>query len=116
MINNVEPDWLRGRMPPEGMELCTGLEIKGELSGSFYLKDAWMILLQLPGFPKENILIGKELQLQPRIGLARQRVARLLSFGDNNPRGDELGGRNLSFFQNCLAFVSYAVLVCKLTL
>ena len=56
MINNVEPDWLRGRMPPEGMELCTGLEIKGELSGSFYLKDAWMILLQLPAFPKGKYL------------------------------------------------------------
>ena len=68
-----------------------------------------MIMLQLPAFPKGWyfgwILDRKELRAQPRIRLAWQTMVELFFFGCS--RGDEIGGRSLPFFQNCVAFVSY---------
>ena len=67
-------------MPPEYTEIKRGLAL--------WLSPSWMIVLQLPAFPKESILGGKELQVQPRIGLVWQRVSGFFFFG--YPRGDEL--------------------------
>ena len=82
-------------MPPEHMELWVRrFGIRERLSdglslalGLFFLEDAWMIMLQLPALPNGWFLDGKELQAQPRIGLAWQRVA-CLFFGCS--RGDRL--------------------------
>ena len=102
MVNGIGWDWLRNSVTPERMELWTkSFEIKEGLSGSwtgwhgspwflgYFLKDAWMIVLQQPAFPKgwDGILDGKELQAQLKIRLARHRVAGLF-FGCS--RGDRL--------------------------
>ena len=64
-------------------------------------------------FRTDNIFDGKELQAQLRFRLAQQRVAGLF-FACSI--GSRLWSISLPFFQNCVAFVSYIVLVCKLTL
>lgn len=61
--------------------------MKRRLSGSPFLRDAWVAVLQLPGSPKEGVWGGKDLWAQPRAGLAGQRVAGLFL---GRSRGDEL--------------------------
>ena len=96
------------------------------LAGVLWLLDCLSLALRLasslrmPGwsccsclhFSMDCILDGKELSAQPRIQLVWQKVSGLFFSGCSS--GDDLWGRNLTFFQNCVAFVSNVVLVCKL--
>ena len=73
-----------------------------------------MIGLQLPAFPKDNILNRKELWAQPRIGWPGRggRGYSCLDILEGMPSEAE----TCHFPQNCVAFIYYVVLVCKLIL
>ena len=89
MVNSLGQDWLRSRMLPVILNYGPeDLNTRNSETASLlpFLEDAWMIILLLPVFLKGwHFKLEKELQAQPRTGLAQQKVARLLFFGC--PRG-----------------------------